>query len=56
MVWRIVSIDNNIKARVFFVKNNQEFYTCAPIPIVIIPRVPIGSIWINGGSESKLIP
>lgn len=52
---RIVSIGNDIKVRVFFVKNNQEFYTCALIPIAIIPQVPIGSIWINGRSKSKLI-
>lgn len=26
---RIVSTDNGIKVRVFFVKNNQEFCTCA---------------------------
>lgn len=44
-----------IRAEVYFVNQESEFYTRAEIPIELIPKMPIGSVWINGACSSKLL-
>lgn len=44
-----------IRAEVYFVNQEREFYTRAEIPIELIPKMPIGSVWTNGTCSSKLL-
>lgn len=47
--------NGSIRVEVYFVNQKSEFYTRAVIPIELIPKMPIGSVWINGTCSSKLL-
>ncbi len=44
-----------IRVEVYFVNQENEFYTRVEIPIELIPKMPIGSVWTNGTCSSKLL-
>lgn len=47
--------NGGIRVEVYFVNQEREFYTRAEIPIELIPKMPIGSVWTNGTCSSKLL-
>lgn len=51
----IVYPGDSVRTEVYFVNKESGFYAKADIPIELIPTMPIGSIWLNGICESKLL-
>lgn len=57
VIWygRIIPGPNGgLRIEVHFVNQNVEFYAKAKIPLDLIPKIPLGSVWVKGVCTSKL--